>query len=432
VAKASYVEGLTVEGDEFPPRLTIDGRPVDGLNVDDDGFFVVSNRPELRAKTLREIGREFVKCSPALSELRLKLRDQHVAELKQGVRHWNQWRLENPAIRPLLFGVDLRAGAIGLSDLNSVDFANANLITSNLSGMALIGANFHEANLGGASLCGADLTGANFCRTDLYATDLSGAVLRDANLQGTQVAMTILNRAHLIGCKIYGMSAWDVAVDGIVQRDLIIVYRKEKSDTSRDISGRDVEESTIIVDDLEAAQFVYLMLSNPKISQAIDTVASKVVLILGRFSWERQAVLDRVREQLRRLKYVPVLFDFSQPDSRDVTDTVKLLAQMAVFVIADLTDPSSSPFELANIYDATSAPIQTIILQGHQPFSMLWDLVAKSPNRVLPPFSYRDVSHLVESLKEKVVDPSLAADRARREEVKMAATKRAAWEAEQA
>ena len=430
MAKASYVEGLTIEGDEFPPRLTIDGRPVDGLNVDDDGFFVVSNWPELRVKTLQEIGRHLVKFSPALRERRLELRDQHVAELKQGVSHWNQWRLKNPAIRPLLFGLDLRAGAIGLSNLNGVDFANANLITSDLRGMTLIGANFHEANLGGASLCGADLTGANFCRTDLYATDMSGAILTGANLQGTQVAMTILNGANLIGCKIYGMSAWDVATDKIVQSDLVIVYKKEKSDADRDISGREVEESTIIVDDLEAAQFVYLMLNNPKISRAIDTVAAKVVLILGRFSSERKAVLDAVREQLRRLKYVPVLFDFSQPDSRDVTDTVKLLAQMAVFVIVDLTDPSSSPFELANIYDATNVPIQTVILQGHQPFSMFWDLVAKSPNRVLPPFSYRDVSHLVENLDEKVVEPSLAAGRARREELKMAATMRTAWKAE--
>jgi hypothetical protein len=203
MAKASYVEGLTVEGDEFPPRLTIDGRPVDGLNVDDDGFFVVSNWPELRVKTLQEIGRHLVKFSPALREDRLELRDQHVAELKQGVSHWNQWRLKNPAIRPLLFGLDLRAGAIGLSNLNGVDFANANLITSDLRGMTLIGANFHEANLGGASLCDADLTGANFCRTDLYATDMSGAILRGANLQGTQVAMTILNGANLIGYQLH-------------------------------------------------------------------------------------------------------------------------------------------------------------------------------------------------------------------------------------
>jgi hypothetical protein len=298
--------------------------------------------------------------------------------------------------------------------------------------MALRGANFHEANLGGAWLCGSDLTCANFCRTDLYGTDLSSAMLRDANLQGTQVAMTILNDAHLIGCKIYGMSAWDVATEGIEQHDLVIVYKKEKSDTYRDTNGRDVEESTIIVDGLEAAQFVYLMLNNAKISRAIDTVASKVVLILGRFSLERKAVLDEVRQELRRLKYVPVLFDFRQPDSKDVTDTVKLLAQMAVFVIADLTDPSSSPLELANIYAVTNVPIQTVILHGHQPFSMFWELVANSPNRVLPPFTYRDGSHLVKSLKEDVVEPSLAAGRARREELKMAATKRSAWEAEQA
>jgi uncharacterized protein YjbI with pentapeptide repeats len=431
VAKASYVEGLTVEGDEFPPRLTIDGRPVAGVNVDDEGFFVVSNGSTIRARTLQELGRHLVNGSPALRERRRALRDQHFAELQRGVRHWNQWRLENQATRPLLFGLDLRASATGLSDLSGADFANANLITSHLDRLDLRGANFHEANLGGASLCGAVLTGANFCRTDLYATDLSGATLCGANLQGTQVAMTVLNGAHLIGCKIYGMSAWDVVMDRESrQQDLVIVYKTQKPDAGG-IGGREVEESTILVDNLEAAQFVYLMLNNPKIAPIIDTAASKVVLILGRFSSERKAVLDGVRDELRNLKYIPVLFDFSQPDSRDVTDTVKLLAQMALFVIADLTDPSSSPFELQNIYDATSVPIQTVILQGHRPFSMFWDLVGKAPNRVLPPFKYRDPLHLVTSLGEKVVGPSLAAARAQRDSRKAATEKREAFETEQ-
>jgi hypothetical protein len=112
VAKAIYVEGLTVEGTESPPRLTIDGRPVAGLNIDDEGFFVVSSRPGLRASTLQELGADLVKCSPELSEHRLKLRDQHLAELKQGVSHWNQWRLQHPGTPPLLFGLDLSPNAI--------------------------------------------------------------------------------------------------------------------------------------------------------------------------------------------------------------------------------------------------------------------------------------------------------------------------------
>ena len=253
MAKASYFEGLTIEGDERPPRLTIDGRPVDGLSVDNQGVFTLSSQPEFRSKTLAEVGAHLVAGSENLSQRRSALRALHLAELKQGVQHWNAWRLDNPGVRPLLFDTDLQREATGLADLNGIDFSNANLIRANLSGVQLSNANFHEANLGGADLSGAILEGANFCRSDLFATDLSHAKLLRANLQGTQMAMTILNDAHLIGCKIYGMSAWDVAVKGIVQSELIIVYKRDWSATGADIRSRHVDESTIIVDDLETA-----------------------------------------------------------------------------------------------------------------------------------------------------------------------------------
>jgi hypothetical protein len=53
-----------------------------------------------------------------------------------------------------------------------------------------------------------------------------------------------------------------------------------------------VEEPIITVDNIEVAQFIYLMLHNEKIRDVIDTITSKAVLILGRFTGERKAVLD--------------------------------------------------------------------------------------------------------------------------------------------
>jgi len=44
----------------------------------------------------------------------------------------------------------------------------------------------------------------------------------------------------------------------------------------------DDNEPTITVDNLEVAQFIYLLLNNQKIRDVIDTITSKVVLILGR------------------------------------------------------------------------------------------------------------------------------------------------------
>ena len=45
------------------------------------------------------------------------------------------------------------------------------------------------------------------------------------------------------------------------------------------------------------------MLHNQKIRDVIDTITSKAVLILGRFTDERKAVLDALRDELRKRNY---------------------------------------------------------------------------------------------------------------------------------
>jgi hypothetical protein len=106
------------------------------------------------------------------------------------------------------------------------------------------------------------------------------------------------------------------------------------------------DQPSITVDGLEVAQFIYLLLNNQRIRQVIDTIGKKAVLILGRFTPERKAVLDTIRQWLREHDYLPILFDFDVPSERDVTETITLLARMARLIIADLTAPSSIPKEL--------------------------------------------------------------------------------------
>jgi hypothetical protein len=96
------------------------------------------------------------------------------------------------------------------------------------------------------------------------------------------------------------------------------------------------EEPEITVDTVIVAQFIYVLLGNRELRQVIDSITSKVVLILGRFTPERKVVLDAIREELRKRDYLPVLFDFEKPANRDLTETVSTLAHMARFVIADL------------------------------------------------------------------------------------------------
>lgn len=225
MSKAFYHRGLTIESDDSLPKFTIDGRMVEIKK--EDGLFVYSERPEVNAKTLDQLGEEIIERSPELNERRETIKQSHLAILKDGVDRWNEWRKENPQVRPLLYDInDLSIEALpaGLKDAN---FSNAVLIKSNLSRQILEGANFHEANLGQANLSHARLKGANFCRTDLYGTNLSHAKLHGANLQGTQLAMTNFEGAELIECKVYGLSAWDLKLTEATQKDLIILYKKE-------------------------------------------------------------------------------------------------------------------------------------------------------------------------------------------------------------
>jgi len=103
------------------------------------------------------------------------------------------------------------------------------------------------------------------------------------------------------------------------------------------------DQPTITVDNLEIAQLISFLLKNEKIRRIIDAITSKVVLILGRFTEERKAVPDVLREELHRRDLTPVVFDLDKPVSKDITRTVETIARMARFVIAGLTYPSSMP-----------------------------------------------------------------------------------------
>jgi uncharacterized protein YjbI with pentapeptide repeats len=208
----------------------------------------------------------------------------------------------------------------------------------------LRGANLSEAHLDNAKLSGANLSNAN----------LSKATLVRADLRTASFVETDLTDADLTGCRIYGISAWGVKLSpGTKQRDLVITPESEPDVTA---------------DDIEVAQFLYMLLHNEKTQRVIDTITTKVVLILGRFSLpERKRVLDALRDELHKpgRNYVPVVFDFEAPRSQTTINTIMLLARMARFVIADLSDAKSVLQELdAIVPNSPKLPVQPIIVAG--------------------------------------------------------------------
>jgi hypothetical protein len=147
-----------------------------------------------------------------------------------------------------------------------------------------------------------------------------------------------------------------------------------------------------------------LLLNNAEIRDVIDTITSKVVLILGRFTPERKVILDALRNALREYNYSPILFDFEIPGSRDITETVSLLARMARFVVADLTEPSSIPKELEAIVPTLAVPVQPLLEGPTRPYAMFKDYWKYQ--WVLEVYRYNGLEELLASLKEHVIEPA--------------------------
>ena len=163
------------------------------------------------------------------------------------------------------------------------------------------------------------------------------------------------------------------------------------------------DEPAVTVDNIEVAQFVYLLLHNEKIRDVIDTIGKKGVLLLGRFTGGRLEVLKRLQVKLRELGFVPIVFNFDKPETKDYTETVRLLASLSRFVIVDITKPRSAPLELQATVPDCMVPFVPILEKGHDPFSMLIDLHIKYDWVLRPVLEYSSVDRLIEVLEDKVV-----------------------------
>ena len=180
-------------------------------------------------------------------------------------------------------------------------------------------------------------------------------------------------------------------------------YQRNSSRTKFALVITPENEPEITVDNIEVAQFVYLLLYNQKIRDAIDTITSKAVLILGRFTDERKAVLDALREELRKRDYLPILFDFEKLRSRDTDEAITLLARMARFIVADISDAKSVLQELRTIVpDLPSVPVQPIILAMQEEPGM-FDHYRYMPLTV---HRYTSQEQLLADLGEKVIGPA--------------------------
>lgn len=265
----------------------------------------------------------------------------------------------------------------GAADLRGANFKDAKIIDVDLSWMDLTNTNLAGANLTGSNLCGVNLTKKDLRKTNICYCDLSYTIM----------VQTDLRNANLKGCRVHGMAVWDVLMKNTTQSELLITMPDEPS---------------ITVDNIQMAQFIYLLTNRENFHDFIDTITSKVVLILGRFTPERKNILEAMSNELRKHNLLPIIFDFDRPASRNLTETIKILAGISLFIIADVTKPKSSPLEMEAIAPYYAIPIIPVLQAGEEQFSMLNDLLMY--DWVLPLKMYSSIENLRREFKPKIID----------------------------
>ncbi len=340
---------------------------------------------------------------------------EHLAKLNEGADEWNAWRKRKKIKSPDLSKAKLDDRPLYKYDLHGVNltqasFADCHLRGSNLDGADLERANLLRASFGGTSLVRANLTRVSALATNFSVADMTRAQLPNAqlmfsrfksaklfhaNLAGANLDQTIfvdtdLREADLSACTVYGISAWNVKLSDTKQNGLIITKKGQPE---------------VRVDDIEIAQFVNLLLNHQNLRKVITVVGEKGVLILGRFT-ERKELLDAMHRKLQELGYLPIIFDFPRSIDRDLTETVKVLAGLSLFVIADVTNPRSVPLELQATVPDYQIPFVPICQRGQPSFGMFDDL-PKKYDWVMDLLEYDNQGTLMASFEKKVVKPAL-------------------------
>jgi uncharacterized protein YjbI with pentapeptide repeats len=393
---------------------------------------------------------------------------EHEAILRQGVEVWNQWRAQNPDVQIDLtdsfliyadlagvnfYGASLTDADLSYANLRDADLRNASFHKARLFGANLRGANLvytslmdadlrgaiigmtdmrdpnakpvnlrnttlRNANFSGANLRNVDLSGqlgtvginftdailtdANLSRSmfnpdlnnaDLRGADLSSSNLRRSDLRGAKLDGANLNNTDISGSRVYGLSAWDAETENLAQLDLIITP---------------ADKPEVVVDNLGFAQLLSLLLKT-KLSMTIDSLATNSVLIVGRFSKERQTVLDGIRDVLRQHSYVPMMFNFEGLDDRDYSQTLMTLAGLARFVIVDLSGFETYSGEwLSFAENRSSVPIKPIFSRSkeHPKLSPSFKELFGHLPQVLSVYRYKTHGDLIAELSEKVIRPA--------------------------
>lgn len=225
--------------------------------------------------------------------------EEHLAILRQGVDIWNQWRKENPEVRPDFRELKLGKAILTRADLSGADLRGANLRKSDLSKLpsipymsanlwvgdppqfskfdypfaevSLAGADFREADFRNANLSEADLRGAKLNNANLSEVNLSGASFYEAIIVGVNLSKANLSKANLSRVNFSNINFYQADIE---KANLSRAFLCQSDFSDADLSGSDLSEANLSLAKLHKANLAGANLVGANLADAVLSEAN--------------------------------------------------------------------------------------------------------------------------------------------------------------
>ena len=337
---------------------------------------------------------------------------EHENLIHQKQRAWNDWRKENPNIKPDLSGADLRNENLRGFILDNVNLSKAMLSQSLLNQAILNGANLDEAELKWAELTSSNLIGATLNRANLVETNLQDANLTDAilcnsnlymarliqtNLSNTNLENAILNNCNLQSANLINANLTNAKLQNtnmtnaklskanLERADLSNAKLNDVNMKNATVAGANFNGINFHNADLRGIDFTKARLTNANFTRAI---ADEHQFASGQLS-------DGQRKQLgfptvasgddKPPSDPPVITASETPDEPDEFKVIDLRVAFEKYLIGNKgytsknfsTEDNSDGYSVTHVLDAESnkrlAVIQFGLEENFPPIKKAWD-----------------------------------------------------------
>jgi uncharacterized protein YjbI with pentapeptide repeats len=275
----------------------------------------------------------------------------------------------------VLDGVSMKSTRVSFSQFEGIKINSK----ANLNGIV-----FEKTPLVGARLEVVDLAESSF-----RSVDLRNTLWREVNLDLSSFYDVDCDGAELENCHVFGMRI--CCVRGTPSRQ-------------RRITCSALGQPPLLIEDFKLAPFIHELDRDEATGRLIETLATKLVLLLGRFKAGPKELLDRLFAAFRRRGYIPAIIDFKCAGSHSWDEVMLSVAMCAHFVVVDMTDAHAAFAEVPYILASRAVPIKPLIAIGAAEPSQFGGLRRRFAH-LLPLFTYDSPESLIDNIDAAVIAP---------------------------